>query len=49
MNKIIYIAECKKCGAKYIKTENPPKERQCSCGNIITYKEVSNDKEGNIK
>lgn len=45
MKNIIYIAECKRCGAKYIKTKNPPKERQCLCGNIITYKEKLDKKE----
>jgi deoxyribose-phosphate aldolase len=36
---IIYEAKCE-CGAIYIKTStgNPPKERTCSCGRIVTYK-----------
>jgi tRNA G26 N,N-dimethylase Trm1 len=42
VKRTIYIAECEKCGEKHIKSENPPREVQCTeCKTWLTYKEQS--------
>jgi hypothetical protein len=36
IKRTIFIAECK-CGERDVKTENPPRERKCHCGEWVRY------------
>lgn len=41
VKRTIYVAECKNCGEKDVKDENPPREKQCKCGEWVKYEEQS--------
>lgn len=31
IKRTVYVAECKKCGMRDVRTDNSPRERQCEC------------------
>lgn len=40
VKRTIYVAECT-CGETDVKDDNPPRERQCKCGQWVKYEPQS--------
>ena len=40
VKRTIYVSQCE-CGDRVIRDEHPPKERLCSCGKWVPFKEES--------
>lgn len=40
IKRTIYVAQCE-CGERQERDTNPPREKQCTCGRWVPFKEVS--------
>ena len=41
VKRTIYVSECGVCGDRTERPDNPPKERQCRCGQWVPFVEQS--------
>lgn len=41
IKRTVWISECAKCGMRDLRTDDPPREKRCACGDWHPFREQS--------